>query len=89
MHYVYVLLSEKDSKFYIGYTQNLERRLKEHKRGETKSTKGRRPLRFIYAEIHNSKSDAKRREGYFKTSPGKSSLKQMLRDYLKDLEKVD
>jgi predicted GIY-YIG superfamily endonuclease len=29
-HYVYVLLSEKDDKFYIGYTKNLNKRFQEH-----------------------------------------------------------
>jgi putative endonuclease len=86
MYYVYVLLSKKDAKFYIGYTENLERRLQEHRRGETKSTKGRRPLVFIYAEIHKSEQDAKRREGYFKTAKGKSTLRQMLRDSLDKLD---
>jgi len=85
MYYVYVLLSKKDLKFYIGYTEDLDRRLKEHKRGENKSTKGRRPLVFVYAEIHKSKVDAKRRERYFKTDKGKSSLKQMLRSSLDNL----
>lgn len=84
MYYVYVLLSLKDKKLYIGFTSDLRRRLKEHNAGRNVSTKSRLPLKLIYYEAHLSKTDAVRREGYFKTTKGKSTLKQMLR---KSLEK--
>jgi len=83
MYYVYVLLSLKDKKFYIGFTNDLKRRLKEHDSGKNISTKSRRPLKLIYYEAHLSKADAERRERYFKTTKGKSTLKQMLRESLK------
>jgi putative endonuclease len=83
MFYVYILQSLKDKKLYIGFTSNLKKRLKDHNTGGTKSTKTRRPFRLIYYEAHFSKEDAERREKYFKTSKGKSVLKQMLRNALK------
>ncbi|MCH7605277.1 GIY-YIG nuclease family protein [Patescibacteria group bacterium] len=79
MYYVYVLLSLKDHKFYIGYSTDLKRRLSEHKTGGSVSTKKRLPLKLLYYEAHTNKEDAHRREKYFKTDKGKSSLKQMLR----------
>lgn len=82
MHYFYVLLSKKDGKLYLGFTPNLKRRLKEHNDGKIQSTKPRRPFRLIYNEAHISKEDAQRRENYFKTTKGKSTLKQMLRNSL-------
>lgn len=82
MHYVYVLLSQKDNNFYIGFTSDLKRRLKEHKDGKAYSTKSRRPLKLIYYEAHASQIDARRREDYFKTSKGKATLRQILRDSL-------
>ena len=84
MFYVYVLISLKDGKFYIGFTNNLKRRLTEHNLGKNISTKSRLPLKLIYYESHLSKADAERREKYFKTTKGKSSLKQMLRESLKN-----
>lgn len=83
MYYVYVLISLKDNKFYIGFTNDLKRRLKEHKSGKNTSTKSRLPLELVYYEAHLSKADAMRRERYFKTTKGKSTLRQMLRDSLK------
>lgn len=82
MYYVYVLLSEKDKNFYIGFTENIDQRLDEHNSGKNVSTKLRRPLSLIYCEGHTSKFDALRREGYFKTNKGKTTLKRILKDAL-------
>ena len=82
MYYTYILLSLKDWKFYIGYSSDLKQRIKDHFCGKNKSTSPRRPFKLIYYEAHLSKKDAMRRERYFKTDKGKSSLKQMLRESL-------
>ncbi|MEK6645498.1 MAG: GIY-YIG nuclease family protein [Candidatus Firestonebacteria bacterium] len=79
-YYVYVLLSQKDSKFYIGFTNELERRLKEHEQGKNISTSKRLPVKLIYFEGHLSEDDAMRRENYFKTTKGKTTLRQILRE---------
>ncbi len=89
MFYTYVLLSLKDNKFYIGFTNDLKRRLKEHNSGKNISTKPRRPLKLIYYEAHLSKTDSERREQYFKTAKGKSSLRQMLRKSLLEFQPND
>jgi putative endonuclease len=83
MYYVYVLRSQLDEKLYTGYTTDLQTRLWEHNNGEVVSTKARRPFELIFYEGYKSMEDAKRRERYFKTSKGKSSLKMILRDSLK------
>lgn len=79
MYYTYILKSQKDKKLYIGCSSDLKNRLKEHDRGEVKSTKQRRPLKLVFYEAFASKEDAQRRERYFKTDKGKSSLRQMIR----------
>ena len=82
MYYVYVLLSQKDDNFYIGFTENIAQRLDEHNAGKNVSTRTRRPFQLIYCEGHTSKSDAFRREKYFKTTKGKTTLRQILKDAL-------
>jgi len=72
--YVYVLESIKDSNRYIGYTENLRKRIKEHNEGKSFSTKCRRPLKLIYFEGCIDKEDAKRREGYLKMTQGRRFL---------------
>jgi putative endonuclease len=83
MFYVYVLKSQMDGNLYIGYTTNLKNRLQKHQNGEVLSTSPRRPFELIFYEGYKNMEDAKRREGYLKTSKGKSSLRMMLRDSLK------
>jgi len=48
-NFVYVLLSLKDQKRYIGLTNNLERRFNEHNSGQVKATKYRKPFKLIYS----------------------------------------
>lgn len=74
MYFVYVLLSEKDNKRYVGFTDNIERRLSEHDSGLVKSTKHRRPLKLIYSENFTHKNEAMRREIFFKTHTGRNFL---------------
>ncbi|BDX37592.1 hypothetical protein CYCD_09470 [Tenuifilaceae bacterium CYCD] len=47
---VYAIRSKIDGRIYVGFTQDVQRRLLEHNRGETKSTKGYRPWELIYTE---------------------------------------
>ena len=83
---VYVLLSLKDRILYHGFTSNLEERLKDHTAGRTKSTRARRPFILIHSEYYLQKSDAMRRERYFKTAEGRRMLKLLLRDTLVELK---
>ena len=82
MYYCYILRSQKDKKFYIGSSGDLKKRFLEHQNGKVQSTKSRRPLQLIFYEAFISKDDATRREHYFKSSKGKSSLRMMLRGTL-------
>ena len=68
--------------FYIGFTNDIERRFDEHNSGKNISTAKRLPFELIYYEAHQSKTDALRREGYFKTTKGKVTLRQMMREEL-------
>ena len=76
MFYVYILLSLKDKKFYIGFSSDLRRRMIEHDAGKVVSTKNRRPLRLIGYEAYKTKSEAQRREKFLKTSDGKKDIKK-------------
>ncbi|MFA6917674.1 MAG: GIY-YIG nuclease family protein [Candidatus Gracilibacteria bacterium] len=72
---IYILRSLKDGKSYTGYTKNLERRFQEHVTGRVKSTRNRRPLKLIYSETFNTKTEALIREKYLKTRQGRRELK--------------
>ena len=73
--FVYVIRSEVDGRFYVGMTENLERRLNEHNNGKTKSTKGYRPWILVHSEIHPDRITARKREKYLKSRVGKEYIK--------------
>ena len=82
MYYVYILYSLSDKKFYTGFTENVAARVKDHNAGKNISTRNRRPLKLLYYEYHLSKTDALRREKYFKQTRGKTTIKRILRHSL-------
>lgn len=62
IHYVYILRCS-DKTYYTGYTNNLEKRIKQHNDGKgAKYTKGKRPVKLIYTEEFSDKSMAMKRE---------------------------
>ena len=82
---VYVIQSERDLKFYHGFTTNINKRIASHNAGKTRSTFKRRPLRIVYCEFFLNKKDALRREKYLKTNMGKRMLKLILRETMKEI----
>ncbi|MCH8993434.1 MAG: GIY-YIG nuclease family protein [Chloroflexi bacterium] len=50
MFHGYVLQSVADGHFYVGITNDLQRRLREHNKGRQRSTRARRPFRIVYSE---------------------------------------
>ena len=80
----YVLQSDFDNNFYVGYTKNLNKRLNEHNNGKVKSTKNRRPLKVVYCEMCYNQTDALHREKYLKSSYGKRYIKNRLKNYLEN-----
>ena len=65
-YYLYILKSQKDGTFYVGYTDNVTKRLKEHNRGKSRYTNGHKPYEVVYTEEYESKIEAKNREMYIK-----------------------
>ena len=82
--YTYVLLSNQDNNYYIGYTNNLKKRLEEHNSEKNFSTKPRIPLDLIYFEACLNEQDAKQREKYLKSTIGRRFIKKRLRQYFND-----
>ena len=89
MYYSYVLQSEKDNEFYIGFTKDLKLRFEKHEKGLVESTKNRRPLKLIYYEACLNQKDATKREKYLKTYNGKMFLHNRLKSYLTGVYPVE
>ena len=85
-YYVYILLSLKDKKLYVGFTTNLKTRLVKHATGKVNSTRYRRPLKLIHYEYFINVTDAKAREVFLKSGAGHSQSKAFLKrtlDFIK------
>jgi predicted GIY-YIG superfamily endonuclease len=52
--YVYVLRSGTDAGFYIGFSSNLTKRLRDHENGAAFATSYRGPWKLIYYEATSS-----------------------------------
>ena len=82
MHYVYVLRSVSDDRFYIGYSANLRKRFKEHVQGGSFATSYRGPWTLVYYEAYLEQADALGREKYLKSGSGRRFLQSQLKNYL-------
>ena len=78
LYFVYVIQSEIDNRLYKGLTKNLERRVKDHNSGKTKSTKPFKPWKIVYFEEHQDLDEARKREKFFKSGEGRELIKNML-----------
>jgi len=78
MFFVYVLLSEKTGRRYVGMSSDPQRRLLEHNGGHTKSTKGYRPWVIGYTEAFETLVEARNREKYLKSGIGREYLDKIL-----------
>ncbi len=66
-YFIYILQSKKDESYYVGYTQNVDKRLKEHNSGKSKYTKNHKPYVLVYTESYDKLAQAKQREQYIKS----------------------
>lgn len=84
MYYAYVLESLKNQIRYIGSTDNLQRRFKEHNSDSYPHTFSyrNRPWKLIYYEAYINKLDAVTAEKFYKTGYGREVLKGKLENYL-------
>jgi predicted GIY-YIG superfamily endonuclease len=76
MHFAYILKSLKDGTYYKGScSKPVEERLAEHNRGKERYTKAKRPWVVHYTESFKTRSEARKREAFFKSPKGWGWLK--------------
>jgi len=87
MYEVYILYSLKDQDLYVGQTNNLEKRLIEHRQGKIKSTKNRQPLVIIHRESFSTRREAMKREKFLKSLYSARFKRIILKEYLEKSQK--
>lgn len=71
MYEVYVIYSSIFERYYVGITNNLDVRIKQHNSGKAKSTKAYIPWKVVLTEDYETRSAARKREIYIKSAAGR------------------
>lgn len=78
MFTAYILQSEKTQGYYIGSTDNLDKRLIRHNKGYSKYTKNKGPFKVVYKEEFKTRSEAKKREYYLKSFKSRIAIQKLI-----------
>lgn len=78
MFCLYILKSKIRNYSYVGVTNNLERRLKEHNTGINKTTKSYKPFLLVHRENYKTLSEARKREWFLKCTPQGGKIKRKI-----------
>jgi len=88
MFYVYILRSELDLSWYIGFTPDSPfRRLVKHNSGLVYYTKRKKPWKLIYFEAYLNQKDATSREKFLKSGAGRNFIKKQIKHWLAACER--
>ena len=79
--WVYIIQSDKDNSFYIGSTENLDRRLEQHNSGDSNYTRNKRPWNLVYSEIMETRSESLKREKFLKRQRNREFYKRLIEGY--------
>jgi putative endonuclease len=77
MPFTVYVIKAKNGDLYKGVTHNLDKRLESHNQG-WRWTKGRGPFILLYKEEYSTKTEALKREKFFKSGQGREFLKKRL-----------
>ena len=76
MFYIYAIASIEKNYIYVGLTKNINDRVLRHNKGRERTTRAYRPFELIFTEtVNGSRSDARKREKYWKSGVGKEQLR--------------
>ena len=77
MYYTYILFNSETKKYYVGYSNDLKKRIKDHVQNQVNSTKNN-SYKLIWYCGFPSKRQALRFETYLKSSSGHAFRKKHL-----------
>jgi putative endonuclease len=80
--FVYILESKTDHSFYIGQTNDLDKRLEFHNHGLSKYTSRKRPWIVVYFEKYKTRTEAIKRERFLKQQRNRSFYKSLIENWI-------
>lgn len=78
MCWMYILKNDVTERYYIGLTNNLNRRLKEHESGKTRTTRVLKTFKLVYKETFDNITEARLREKKLKSYKSKKYLEWLI-----------
>ena len=84
MFFVYIIKSLKNKRYYIGSTNNIKRRIKEHNKGKNKYTSLTKPFLLVYKEKYKTLSEARKRETYLKKLKSRKYIEWLIKESRKE-----
>ncbi len=76
--FVYIIQSETDQSYYVGYTSDLETRIEKHNAGNSRYTSKKIPWVLIYFEKFQTKSEAIKREKFIKRQKSSVFIRRLI-----------
>ncbi len=77
--FLYILQNQKNGKYYIGITKDIETRLNQHNRGAGKSTRSNRPWCLVHTEEYKTRSEVVKREGQIKNHKSRLYIENLIK----------
>jgi putative endonuclease len=78
--FVYILQSERNGRFYVGSTDNVERRFSEHQNGIVRSTRNLRPWLLKFFKEYKSLTEARKVEYKLKSFKSRKVIEQIIEE---------
>ena len=75
---VYILFSPACRRTYVGQSEDFDSRLASHNAGKVRSTKACRPWRLIHSEVCEIRSEAMKREKWYKSRTGRKRIAELM-----------
>jgi putative endonuclease len=79
MYKIYILYSHKIDKYYIGYSSDVDQRLRKHNNASRGFTNTDRPWILVYTEEYETKQEAAARERQIKNWKNRSRLEDLIK----------
>ena len=77
MAYVYILQTNKYT-YYVGSTDNIEKRINDHCSGKVRSTRDRLPVTLVFKEYWPTKSEAQKKEYKIKRWKSRRMIEKLI-----------
>ena len=78
MFTLYILYSSRLDKYYLGYTNDMSRRISEHNRIKGKFTDAGIPWEVVYTETFSTREEAAERESFIKGRKSRKYIKELI-----------